>query len=537
MSTSDIKGRKSFFGGIAVLTASTAAVKIIGVFYKIPLIHMVGINGMAFFLAAYHIYTLLFTISTAGLPIAVSILVSRSRADRNTCNVERIYKVSLVLFSAIGGLCTLLLLLLADQIASIIEIGGAVSCIRAVAPSLFFTAVGSAVKGYCQGHNDMKPTAVSQVIEAVGKLVLGLVFANIALRLGLPSEMTAAYAIFGLTVGAAISTVYLFIVKRIKYYPVNGTHEKKKIGSIIRDLTALSAPITLSAVVISLTSIIDTALISSRLQSAGFSELLANTVYSSYGNLSIPLFNLVPAFITPIAMSMAPMLTEAYRKGNHGREKEILTSAFRLCGIVTIPASLGLAVFGKEILTLIFTKQTDAVNVSAPLLSVLAPAVLFSCLITITNAALQAYGKATKPIISMAVGALLKIIIEYVLVGVPEVNIFGAPISTVACDLVIVILNVYFVKKYTSGTLGLTKLFTKPLIAGTVATVISAGVLLVLKRFGIMGDYSILLVILTDIMIFALFAVKTNAVTFFDISLLPNGEKIGNRLRKIKLIK
>ena len=158
------KSSQGFIGGVAVLTASTAVVKLIGLFYKIPLIHIIGIEGMAYFLAAYHIYTLLFTVSTAGLPVAVSILVSKSMATGNKSAVEKIYKTALLLFSGVGAIFGFVLIIGASPIANAIDIPESASAIRAVAPSLVFVSAGSAVKGFFQGSHNMMPTGISQVI-------------------------------------------------------------------------------------------------------------------------------------------------------------------------------------------------------------------------------------------------------------------------------------------------------------------------------------------------------------------------------------
>lgn len=522
---------------MAVLTASTAAVKIIGLFYKIPLIHLVGIEGMAYFLAAYHIYTLLFTLSTAGLPVAVSILVSKRYSAGDTAAVERVYRVSLRLFSVVGGICTAVLYFGSELIAEMIEIPDAAPCIKAVAPALLFTAAGSAVKGYFQGRHNMKPTAVSQIIESVVKLGLGLILGSIALKKGYSLPTVAAYAIFGLTLGVIISTVYLFFVRAMNKPTGSCSRKNAKKEKILGELISISAPITLGAIVISVTSIIDTVLISSRLQSAGFVPSVANAMYSSYGNLSIPLFNLVPAFISPIALSMAPMIAEAAEKREREKERELLESAFRLCALISIPASLGLMIFGKEILGLIFASQVDAIAVAAPLLSVLAPAVFFSCLITVTNAALQSYSKAAKPIISMTVGAAVKIAAEYFLVGNPTINIMGAPISTILCDLTIVLINLYFIKKYTCGTSGVSVLFAPTLLAATAASGAAVIFAVLMTRLEVSSEIMIFTVVVFEVLLYAVLVTRTRAITEKDIKILPQGEKIYKVLKKTRLLR
>ncbi len=531
------KKQKSFIGGVAVLTASTAVVKLIGLFYKIPMIYLVGVEGMAYFLAAYHIYTLLFTLSTAGLPIAVSILVSKFRATGNYSAGEEVYKISSLLFSFVGAGFTAILYFFAEPIANLIDIEEAAACIRAVSPSLLLVSMGSAVKGYFQGCRNMKPTAISQIIESIGKLVLGLIFTKIAINKKLPLPRVAAAAIMGLSCGVAISTIYLFACRaRVKK---DGSSRKEGVGgkNIFKELLSISAPITLGAAVISLTSLIDTALISSRLQHAGFAASVANSMYSSYGNLSIPIFNLIPSFMAPIAISMAPMISDAAERGDKAGERRLLNSSFKLSALVALPTSLGIAVFGREILDLIFPSEISAVEVASPLLSVLAPAVFFSCLITLTNAALQSYGRAAKPIISMTVGAVVKIIFEYILVGIPSVGIFGAPVSTVLCDVTIVIFNIYFIEKYTCGVGKITEMFTKPFVAAVLSVGLTSVTMSIFSRYVSIGKYIVFPIIAANVFIYAIMAAKTDSVTAGDIELLPNGRGIYKIMKKIKLLK
>lgn len=522
---------------MTILTVSTAAVKLIGLFYKIPLIRLVGIGGMAYFLAAYHIYTLLFMLSTSGLPVAVSILVAKSRAEGKNGDAERIYRISLILFSLVGVICSAALYAMSEPAALAVGIPEASHCIRAVAPALLFAASGSAIRGYFQGRQDMRPTAVSQLIESGGKLVLGLAFTKAALGASLPTEIVAAFSIAGLTAGSFASTVYLFIRRAVVRRREKGLPQMSptdmRMSRVIREIASISAPITLGAAVMSITSLIDTALIAKRLQAAGFAPSAANMLYSSYGNLSIPMFNLIPAFISPVALSMTPLLTEAAQRKDRDRERELFVGALRICAIVAIPASLGLAVFGKEILTLIFRTEAAATDIAAPLLTVLSPAIFFSCLITVTNAALQAYGKAQKPIISMAVGAAVKIGAEFLLVGMPSVNIFGAPISTILCDLTIVLINLYFIGKYTCsvGENGIFGVFIRPLFAAVIsalATVVFAGILR--RQFGA-SKYTVIPVIIFNVVFYAFFVIFTGSVSDEDIKLLPQGEKIAGILK------
>ncbi len=535
---SKVNARKSFVGGVAALTLSTAAVKFIGMFYKIPMIYLVGVEGMAYFLAAYHIYALLFTLSTAGLPVAVSILISRSRASGNTSEIETIFKISLILFAAVGAVCTGILLFGAESIAFLIDIEEAAPGIRAVAPSLFFISLGSAIKGYFQGFGNMRPTAVSQIIESLGKLVLGILFTKIAIDRGMSLPNVAAAAISGLTAGVILSTAYLFFRKARTEIKADAFIKKREDSrKILKNLIFMAAPITFGAAVINITSLIDTALIASRLKDAGFESSVANSMYSSYGNLSIPIFNLIPAFVSPIAVALAPLIAEAAQKGDSARAKKLTETSFKLCGLVSIPSAFGIAIFGDEILSFVFRNQSSAVKLASPLLTVLAPAVFFSCLITLTNAALQSHGKASKPIVSMAVGAAVKIVAEFILVGNPKINILGAPLSTLICDMTIVLLNLHFIRKYTAGSDSAFGLFVRPLISSLGASFTAVIASVGLARFRVGGDLTIFTVVAVDVLIYVILAAKTRSVTDKEIEMLPKGRSISMMLKKIKLLK
>ena len=167
----------------------------------------------------------------------------------------------------------------------------------------------------------------------------------------------------------------------------------------------------------------------------GYSEAAANAVYGSYSTLAISMFNLPAAFVTPIALALVPVLTSAINGRDRYKEINTLNSSLRLTGLITLPASLGLSVFSRPILEFVFNGEDSAINTAAPLLSVLGLSVFFSCMMTVTNAVLQAYGKERLPLVSMLVGSAVKIVLSYVLLGIPQINVFGASISTFACCL------------------------------------------------------------------------------------------------------
>ena len=329
----DPRGR--LLNNVMLLTASTLICKVIGLLFKIPIIGIVGIDGMAHFSAAYNIYMLLNSISAAGLPVALSILVSKNIAQGRVANAIKTFGVSMSIFASLGIICSVVLYFGADAYSRAIGINEAATAVKAISPTLFFMCIASGIRGYFQGFKIMSPTAVSQLLESFGKLVLGISFAYFAVEANKVSYETAAAAVFGLSVGVLISLVYLIIClvafnNKKNHLSVIYDHTDS-FGSIAKAMFYIALPITLSSCITSLTGVADTALITNRLIYGGLSKDVAVMLYSSYSNLAIPLFNLPPALITPISVSLVPSLTASVTEKNTALSSRIFASSVKLC--------------------------------------------------------------------------------------------------------------------------------------------------------------------------------------------------------------
>ena len=337
--------------GVMILTPATLLAKLIGLFYKIPLLLIVGVEGMAYFLSAYHVYSLLFVLSAAGLPSALSLLVSRHVASGRKGAVGRIFGVSLSAFLLLGFLGTVTLFLFAKQIAAGLSMREATFSIMAIAPALMLSAFTGAVRGLFQGRHNMVPTAVSEVIEAVGKLLFGITLAYFAKSRGVSVEGVAAAAVFGITLGVLLSALYLALclltARKTLFLPSLGAMPSRR--ALLCEILRVAFPVTVSASVMSLVSLVDTVLISSRLQAGGFAPGIANAMYSSYGNLAVPLYNLVPALLAPITLSLTPTLTAAFAAGDEEGVRDAFSKAhtfLAVCGTGCSRRGSGTAAFG-----------------------------------------------------------------------------------------------------------------------------------------------------------------------------------------------
>ena len=208
--------KQSFVHGAVLLMVSNIIVKLLGAIFKIPLRNLVGVEAMAYFNSAYSFYVLFYMISTAGLPVAISRMVAAANAKGNASEVKRVFRVSMVMFIIIGAIGTAIMVVFSKAFAASTGIGEELYLsIIAIAPTLFFICITSSYRGYFQGLQNMIPTSVSQVIEAVGKLGIGLIAGNIAIQAGYNDAQVAAFVILGVTIGVVANTLYLAVAKAI----------------------------------------------------------------------------------------------------------------------------------------------------------------------------------------------------------------------------------------------------------------------------------------------------------------------------------
>ena len=534
--------KKNFLSGVLLLTISTVLVKIIGLVYKIPMLAYLGSEGMGYFNSAYEIYALFCVISTAGLPVALSVLVSGAVARGNGERVGRIYRASLTVFLIIGTLGSLIMVIFARQFCRMIQSERAYLSIVSIAPTVFFVCLSSAIRGYFQGYQRMLPTAVSQILESVGKLAFGLALAHYALMRGYDTAMVASFAGWGLTLGTAVSALYL-VVEKLRFHPAceaateSKTNEfSEKYREIWRSLARLAIPMTLGASLVSLTKLVDMTMILRRLQSIGYDEIAANEAYGAYTTLALSVFGLLPALVNAIALPLVPILSAAIASGDREKQAEMIQTSYRLTATFAIPAALGVAAYARPILLLLFGHEPEAVAIAAPLLSCLGVSVFLSCMITASNSVLHAYQVVNRPILAMLIGAVVKIVSAYFLIGNASVGLMGAPISTFLCDATVVALNLYFAASLCHSP-SLRKIFARPLWCAVFS--IGGSYTLYLILLHRVGEASILTVgcLFLTVAFYLVFSCAFGVIDGESLRTLPMGDKLFSVLQKLRLIR
>ena len=524
--------KQSFLGGAAILASAVVIVKIIGAFYKLPLNNILGAQGKTYFNTAYYIYNVLLTVSTAGLPLAISKMTSEAHAQGRENEKRKIFRTAIWLFFGLGLVGSLLMFFGAAQLAAFMNNDMARLPIRALAPAVFCVCLLACMRGYTQGQGNMKPTAISQVLEAICKLTIGLSLAWYFLRLGYGVEISAAGAILGVTVGTVLSMFFLIFYLLTHRDRSESLDVPESSGTLMKKVLAIGIPITLSNSAMSIITLIDSKIVLGRL--GAISGLLSDTPTALYGQYTfgMDLINLPPSFVYPVTMSLIPFAAAAGAKKDHEGANRIISSAFRLIAILAIPAGVGLSVLSGPILLTLYPAQQASATAAGPHLRVLGIACIFICIMTLTNAILQSYGHERIPICTMLAGGVTKIALNYLLVGNPDINIHGAPISTLCCYMVIVALNLFFVWKYSPEKPRYLQLFTKPVIAsalmGGAAWAVYGFANRLLAGHSAYGANALatMLGILAGVAVYAVLVIAMRILRAEDVKSVPHGEKL-----------
>ncbi len=426
-------------GDAAYLAVSVLIVKILGLIYKIPLAAYLGEEGMGFFNSAYTIYSFFYLLCTAGVPKAITLLCVNSETKETSSTSIGIIRVAIRVFLFIGIFLTLIFLFLSGPISMIIGNRGAYYTMLAISPSILFVSLTGVIRGYLNAKMKLIHVGISQIIEGVCRLVLGLVLARYAIKLGLSLEITSAMTILGVTLGSTVSFLHIFICsKTIKCREIKG--QKLTIDEYINTtvkILSVSLPITLSSAVMSLGNLVDLSLIMKRLESIGYSESQASSLYGNYTTLAVPMFNFVISIITPLSVSFLPIFLKS---SNAGERYVRLKDSLSITALITAPMIVGISCFSGEILSILFGRG-PAENGDI-LLTLLMPAAFFSSLLLIVNSVLESLGSVRAPLIAMLVGGSFKLGFSFLMIGNVRFGISGAPISTVISYAVSLMISV-----------------------------------------------------------------------------------------------
>ena len=585
---------QTMLGGAMVLTMSIALVKIIGLVYKLPLANAITVEGMGYFHSAYEIYLPILAIAIAGLPIAVSRMVSQRYSTGRFHDVRAIRHVARRLYWFTGGVGTLLIILLAYPYAYYSSSGGLESlpAIFAIAPTVFFCCAMAAYRGYYEGMRNMVPTAASQVIEALCKLVIGLALAILVMRIGqnefaahgtvfgraadcidtansMLYPWAAAAAIMGITLGSIFGLIYLWA--RFRKHGDGITPEQLRLSppperkrKLLREMFVMAIPMVISSSILNLTNFIDAFIVQRQLRTlllnhpetieniygaafASAGTLPENRAIYIWGVYSIAMTfrTLIPTVIAALGMSSLPVIAAAWEQRRRDTIQHTINTVLRMTMMIALPAGFGMAVLARPIMELFYGRNNPGMYVhAAPILVIFG---IFTALMALSMPVvniLQGIGRMDIPVKTLIAGMFVKIGVNYFLVRNPYINIAGAAVGTVLFFIVVVGINLFMLLRVTKTKVKINSVLIKPLfcacLSAATAWLMSS---LAARLLPGMLD-STRMVLLGQIVLATGFAAAvygismlfTRAVGEEDLQMLPGGKKIAKVLAKFKLL-
>lgn len=583
MSNENSRPKQSFLKGALVLSLAALIVKIIGAVFKIPLANILGGDGMGYYTTAYDMYMPIYVLSNAGLPVAVSRVVAECTSTGRFRDARRVLKLSNLIFFCTGLVGMLIMLIGADWFVNYIKNPGAYLAVMMMAPTVFFVCLTCSFRGYYEGLQNMVPTALSQVVEAVVKLVLGLglsmgiysyginsfettgmVFGNVAENLEAAKlivlQYAAAGAIAGVGLGSLGAAFAIYLRHKLKGDKI--THEELTAPQLdtprrklAKRIITFAIPIALGSCVSQLSNVIDLFTIMRRLHDAvginadaiismyngaipathALSDI-PNYLNGSYKGLAVTLYNLLPTFTVAMGVSALPAVTVAWERKDHTALKTNVESALRATLILAIPAGLSMALLSEDILMLLFGNRPDEVSIAAPLLFFLGIAVIFSATCSPVNSMLQATGHTYVPLVIMLCCSFVKIGLNYVLVGIPEINIRGAAISTLICYMLIMTVSVICLLRITKIKANYVSIFIKPTIGGVSCAASAFFSCRLFESILPSENLATIGAICVGVLVYVIVMVLIRGLEDSDVLMLPKGEKLLRIYKKLPSI-
>lgn len=509
---------KSIIGGMTVLGLTGVICKLVGVLYSIPLTWMIGTQGLGVYNAVFPAYNLMLTISSAGLPVAVSRLVARSLAKDDPSSAKNVFKTALILLTAVGSVATIIMLAGSNLLAVASDQPTSRIGFQVIAPCVLLVCMLSAFRGFMQGQQNMTPTAISQLIEQVGKVFLALPMAYFGSKIGI--EYGAAGALLGTTIVEGIALLYMIILyfrrkAAFASLPQLANELPESRSSIAKQLMGISLPITIGACIVPLSQYIDSTMLVGRLMSTGMEAGKAASVYGLFSGTVIRIINIPTALALAVSMSLVPAISSAKAIEDHRQIVRQTDLGMRFAFLIGLPCSIGMSVLAEPLMRFFYEGSIveEELILGGELLTMSGLTIILFTVVQATTSVLQGLGKQRIPMYTLVAGVVCKIVLNYVLIAIPEINIHGAPIASLVCYTVSMVPNLYYMLKYTKSKMNWMGWIVRPGIATA-----AMGVVVFAMRELLPGGRLMLLVdVAVGVVVFAVAALAIKAITKEDL--------------------
>lgn len=544
--------------GTAVLLISAVIVKLIGALFKIPLssAHCLGDEGFGFFSSAYDLFSPLYSLAMAGLPVATARTVSEHIAAGRYRDARLSYRLSRKFFLIAGIIGTAVFAALVIPFVRLTDATGKTApALFAVAPAVLFSCVLSAERGYYEGLNNMLPTAVSELTEALCKLILGLGAAFITVRLTGSTVWGAAAAMAGITVGTLFAFLYTRIYAKLKGDGITAemlenSPEPQNGADTFKKMILLTLPIALTSLTVNIPPMIDALTVKSGLEGLINGGTDLREIYRSvFENGDMPdlsafpvllygirgkaytVFNLVPAFTSVIGVGAVPAIAAAAARGNTAELKKNINTVLKTAALISLPAACGLIAIGGRITDFLYDTEASAV-IGGEMLTVYGLAALFAGFLVPLGGILQAVGRQNAVLLNTAVGTAVKLIVNIIAVSVPKINVMGSALGTVLCFFVIFLLDIAVLIKAVGFAPDSVNVFLKPLASAAFCGLAARLTVMLGSSRGVT-----LLAVFAAALVYAALIIALKTVSESDFPDSDKGKKLTEFCRKHRIIR
>lgn len=453
--------KQSLIKASLILGMAGIIARFLGLFFRWPLIMLIGDEGVGYYQMSYPLY-MFFVAMASGVPVAISKMISEKKAKGDIEGIFVTLKESTILMMFLGIGTSLLLFVFAKPIINFVQWNmKSYYSLLGISFAPFVISIMTIYRGFFQGLQNMTPSGVSQILEQIGRVIIGVGLAILLLPKGI--EYAAGGAAFGAAAGGVIGASYL----HEKYKKVKKEMWNKRVRSnpeVLSIILKTALPISIGATVGTIMSLIDSILVPQKLLQAGIVSEKATILYAQLTGKANVITNIPLTLSMALGTALIPIIAEKYIMNRRDELEAKVQLSMKMSMLIAMPCTLGLFFLAGPIMKVIFPGRYDGILI----LKYLSLSVPFIILTQTTTSIMQGIGHYIRPIINLFIGCIVKVILTFILVPSPEINIYGAVIASISAYLVATILNVISLRKRLKLRLNVYKSFIKPIIAASI---------------------------------------------------------------------
>lgn len=523
----------------SILAAAALIVRLIGFFYRIPLVNLLGEEGMGYYSSAFEIYSLLLIISSYALPAAISKIISKQIALKKYKEANHIFRASLLLGLLIGLIMSLFLYFQAENIASFTGVTGSVYAMKALAPALLIFSILAVFRGYFQGMNTMVPTAISQIIEQVFNAIFSLSMAYVMLKQGM--VYGAAGGTLGTGIGALFGLLFLVMIYRMAKPMLKRQIRKDSVStkdegilSYWHIIVITAVPMIIGSTAYNLSNIVDMIMFQRALFFHGHEEAYVAAQYGLLASKYRLILTLPISIASALAAASIPSITSALVKKAYIEVKNKAKFAIRIVLMISIPSACGLGFLARPILTMLF--GTTSIDIATKLMQIGAVSIVFFSLSAISIGILQGINLIKIPLIHSIIALGIKVIIMGILLYVFDFGLMGAVITNIIFSIIVAVLNFRSIQKHILLNLNYKVDVAYPSIAGIIMGIVAVLIHMMIVAITHSNTIGTLIAIMVAIIVYFVILVRLGGLREADLASMPMGNKMLSVFKRLKLM-